>query len=323
MLGSILLPSYKVSLCSSDSKMGRKFAFKCEHANMRTYYLAADSQESMAEWVEAIKLACMLQTNIDVERHSGPSLSSNYNQSLNNSDSGFHQQYPNPNPPHTYPKHPQPQSHILQNYPSNFQPLYANAPPKPRRQNDGGFLHGQDYPPETYSTPSSSNNTPGYQNNPLTPNQYNAMLQHCCPRSPVNIVYRNCDNVPLPQYVNHNQIQNQNVPVYYMQYPHINNSNGMQNNERRTPDTYGRSKLSSGKSKEASDYEDIYADEVMYKKPLSPIAFSNIKKISPVSTIPVLPVHRPYHLFNVPGPQRPQNFIQVFIDIAVESRLYW
>lgn len=316
MLGSILLPSYKVSLCSSDSKVGRKFAFKCEHANMRTYYLAADSQESMSEWVEAIKLACMLQTNVEsIDRQSGPSLSSaNHNPSIDNSDSGFHQPYTNVvHPPHTYPKHQaQPQTHQMQqqNYISNFQPLYANAPPKPRRQNDG-YIHNQEYPPEMYSTPSSSTNTPGYQNNPVAPMQYNAnMQQHYCSRSPVNI-YRNCDNVPLPQFVNHNQ-QNHNVPIYYMQYPHaITNNNGMQNNERRTPDTYGRSKQSMGRSKDTSDYEDIYADEVMYKRPLSPIAYSNIKKISPVSTIPVLPIHRPYTLFNNAGAQRPQNFIQV------------
>lgn len=264
---------------------------------MRTYYLAADSQESMNEWVEAIKLACMLQTN--VERQTGNSIQSNYNANVDSSDSGFNQQYHNVHPPHTYPKHPQSQSHLPQNYISNFQPLYANAPPKPRRQNDGSYPQNQDYPHEAYSTPSSSNNTPGYQNN-MTPIQYN-MMQHYS-RSPVNVIYRNCD-VPL-QYMN----QNQNMPVYYMQYSHTNN--GIQNSERRTPDTYGRSKLSSGKSKDASDYEDIYADEVMYKRPLSPIAYSNIKKISPVSTIPVIPVQRPYGL-NIPGPQRPQNFVQV------------
>lgn len=280
---------------------------------MRTYYLAADSYEIMNDWVEAIKMACMLQTNVGSERHSGPSVSSMYNASIDNSDSGFHQQYLNVHPPHTYPKHPQPQSHTPPNYISNIQPLYANAPPKPRRQTDGVYsMHGQEYPHELYSTPSSSTNTPGYQN-PLTPLQYNPIaVQHCCSRSPVSTIYRNCDNVPLPQYVNHNHHQGQSVyPIYYTQYPHVNN--GIQNSERRTPDTYGRSKLSSGKSKDASDYEDIYADEVMYKRPLSPIAYSNIKKISPVSTIPVLPVHRPYTLFNVPGPQRPHNFVEVCI----------
>lgn len=304
VLGSILMPSYKVSLCSADDKVGRKFAFKCEHANMRTYYLAADSHEIMTEWVEALNMACMLQSNVPVDRQSGPSVSSMYNASLDNSDSGFHQQYPHVHShvPHTYPKHAHhPTNHSPANFCSTMQPLYANAPPKPRRQTDGGYSSPSprgDFH-EVYSTTPNSTNTLAYQNTPL---------QHYTAGNTVNVQYRNCDNVPLTQYVNHNQLHNQKVHNIY--HPHSHVESNIQNNERRTPDTYGRSKLNSGKNKDTSDYEDIYSDEVMYKRPLSPIAYSNIKKISPVATIPVQPVLRPYTLFANPGPQaQKQTFV--------------
>lgn len=62
LLGSILLPSYKVSICGPEDKINRKFAFKCEHANMRTYILAADSQDSMLQWIHDLNLACLLQS---------------------------------------------------------------------------------------------------------------------------------------------------------------------------------------------------------------------------------------------------------------------
>lgn len=63
LLGSILLPSYKISPCSSDDKVFRKFSFKAEHANMRTYYFAADTRESMIQWMNALSLASILQSN--------------------------------------------------------------------------------------------------------------------------------------------------------------------------------------------------------------------------------------------------------------------
>lgn len=64
LLGSVLLPSYKVSICGPEDKVNRKYAFKCEHTNMRTYILAADSQELMLQWVRVLNLACLLQTTM-------------------------------------------------------------------------------------------------------------------------------------------------------------------------------------------------------------------------------------------------------------------
>lgn len=57
----MLLPSYKVSYCTSEDKVLRKFAFKLEHANMRTYILAAPDQEAMMKWVKALNMAALMQ----------------------------------------------------------------------------------------------------------------------------------------------------------------------------------------------------------------------------------------------------------------------
>ncbi|CAD1472127.1 unnamed protein product, partial [Heterotrigona itama] len=109
LLGSILLPSYRVTVCKPEDKVNKKFAFKAEHANMRTYHFAADSRESMNQWVNALTLATLLQDpspgageaavvieiagQQDGERSARPSvssISSILNQSADDSDSGFH-----------------------------------------------------------------------------------------------------------------------------------------------------------------------------------------------------------------------------------------
>lgn len=64
LLGSVLLPSYRVSICGPEDRANRKFAFKCEHTNMRTYVLAADTQELMMQWARALNLASLLQSNM-------------------------------------------------------------------------------------------------------------------------------------------------------------------------------------------------------------------------------------------------------------------
>ncbi|EFN84658.1 Pleckstrin-like proteiny domain-containing family A member 5 [Harpegnathos saltator] len=109
LLGSILLPSYRVTVCKPEDKVNKKFAFKAEHANMRTYHFAADSRDSMNQWVNALTLATLLQDpspgageaavvieiagQQDGERSARPSvssISSILNQSADDSDSGFH-----------------------------------------------------------------------------------------------------------------------------------------------------------------------------------------------------------------------------------------
>jgi len=59
-MGSILLPSYRIEMCL-PSETNKKFAFKCEHNNMKTYMFASDSQDDRDRWVEALKYAAMLK----------------------------------------------------------------------------------------------------------------------------------------------------------------------------------------------------------------------------------------------------------------------
>ena len=63
--GSILLPSYTISPCSSGDVPGvyRKNAFRAQHRNTRTYYLAAETKELMIQWMNALSLAAILHEN--------------------------------------------------------------------------------------------------------------------------------------------------------------------------------------------------------------------------------------------------------------------
>lgn len=73
------------------------------------------------------------------------------------------------------------------------------------------------------------------------------------------------------------------------------------NVERRTPDTYGRSKQP--QSRCPGDYEDIYADQMMYKRPVSPLAYNNVKRNTPV----VLSMQRTYTPVSMTGPRDVQH----------------
>ena len=64
VLGSLLLPGYTIRPCLAgdrDRFVYRKYAFKAEHRNTRSFYLAADSRPSMIQWMNALSLAAILQ----------------------------------------------------------------------------------------------------------------------------------------------------------------------------------------------------------------------------------------------------------------------
>lgn len=145
LLGSVLLPSYRISACLPEDKVVRKFAFKCEHTNMRTYWLAAETAESMIQWVRALTLATMMQGSSESESQPSPS-------SMNeNSDSGIHT-FQSQQSKLSVPVGPlTPASDGGGGSNGGVQPLYANAPPKPRRATDGG-----------YSSPSPENSIEKY-----------------------------------------------------------------------------------------------------------------------------------------------------------------
>lgn len=139
LLGSILLPSYRVAACSPDDKIYRKFAFKCEHQNMRTYWLAAETADTMGQWVRALTAATMMQgTSETSDQTSQPSVSS-LNPSGENSDSGIHTYQSQQSKLSVLPTHGPVTPASDGGVTGGPQPLYANAPPKPRRANDGGY----------------------------------------------------------------------------------------------------------------------------------------------------------------------------------------
>jgi hypothetical protein len=59
----ILLPGYEITPVTREDKIGKKFAFKAAHANMRTYYFAADSKDTMMKWINNMTLATLMMTD--------------------------------------------------------------------------------------------------------------------------------------------------------------------------------------------------------------------------------------------------------------------
>ncbi|XP_059610833.1 uncharacterized protein LOC132257812 [Phlebotomus argentipes] len=364
LLGSILLPSYRVAACSPEDKIYRKFAFKCEHVNMRTYWLSAETAESMGQWIRALIAATMMQCSSESDQTPQPSVSSSQNPSGENSDSGIH----------TYQSQQSKMSLPVGHGPltpasdgmgggssaggsatgGGPQPLYANAPPKPKRANDGG-----------YSSPSPEHSVERYDGNfeahHLDANQrrmdVKSPLSHQSPdslyevrrqmtKSPDPALASRMQQVrlegskspnpgqqvrsPYPAESGYGQELSQSLlmrqpmeEVYggrenIIRAPHrFDDFTGRQiygetadremqlrmaqqkyhqaqvagqqalypNNERRTPDTYGRSRSGQGERRNFSDYEDIYnlqqqalGDLGSYRRPMSPIGYQNASK---------------------------------------------
>uniref|UniRef100_A0AAQ4QEF4 Pleckstrin homology domain-containing family A member 5-like n=1 Tax=Gasterosteus aculeatus aculeatus TaxID=481459 RepID=A0AAQ4QEF4_GASAC len=62
ILGSILLPSFHISMLSVDDHISRKYAFKATHPNMRTYYFCTDSAKEMESWMKVMTDAALVHT---------------------------------------------------------------------------------------------------------------------------------------------------------------------------------------------------------------------------------------------------------------------
>lgn len=142
------------------------------------------------------------------------------------------------------------------------QPLYANAPPKPRRLN------------ETHQSSPS----------PDVLEKHRDIIKHI-PKSPLNF-YGHLHYQPPPPDYRYKQ-------EYIIPPPH--EAEVAHNMERRTPDTYGRSKLNPSRG-HPTDYEDIYTDQAMYKRPLSPLAYSHVKTSNHFVNTPYKMYHTPLNL---------------------------
>lgn len=239
LLGSVLLPSYSIALCTPEDKVYRKYAFKCEHANMRTYVLAADTQESMEKWMKYLTMAAAMQDSTE-----------NSNSSINQScsDSGIQ----------TYQSQQSKYGPLTQA--NEKQPLYINAPPKPSRKVGGEIGYSTPTSPDhrmqdIYDAPRSSVNFVdtqaiyGVRNDTVT----------------TNILKKDVHSIQNQQrYPGISNYTKQHSTPYAMQEQQIA--------ERRTPDQYSPQEY-------AANYEDIYSGKASknideqtqnYRKPVSP-----------------------------------------------------
>ncbi|GAB1608486.1 uncharacterized protein LOC115213919 isoform X1, partial [Argonauta hians] len=62
-VSSILLPSYTIRPCDASDSINKRYAFKAEHANMKTQYFVADSVESMDQWIRVLNQSALMITN--------------------------------------------------------------------------------------------------------------------------------------------------------------------------------------------------------------------------------------------------------------------
>uniref|UniRef100_A0A8C7V876 PH domain-containing protein n=1 Tax=Oncorhynchus mykiss TaxID=8022 RepID=A0A8C7V876_ONCMY len=62
ILGSILLPSFHISMLSVDDHINRKYVFKATHPNMRTYYFCTDAAKDMESWMKVMTDAALVHS---------------------------------------------------------------------------------------------------------------------------------------------------------------------------------------------------------------------------------------------------------------------
>ncbi|XP_058449352.1 uncharacterized protein LOC131429277 isoform X4 [Malaya genurostris] len=294
LLGTVLLPSYKISACFPEDKVYRKFAFKCEHTNMRTFVFAAETAESMTAWVRSLTLATMMQGSSESEG----SPPSNNARSGDNSDSGIQ----------TYQSQvcksgivQAPVTPISDNG-GGSQPLYANAPPKPRRVNDGGYSSpSPEHIPERYEQDHqqiygtrdiNQTKTPDAASNPNLMQCQSPMIKRGYIEQPPydpnynDAIYGNARRIERDLYIQKliqqqqqqqqklHQLQQQQQQKQlqqlamqqspqHQQQQRLTNPFMHPNADRRTPDTYGPPRTAMEKN--MSDYEDIYNLAVLSK----------------------------------------------------------
>uniref|UniRef100_A0A7N5ZWF6 Pleckstrin homology domain containing A5 n=1 Tax=Anabas testudineus TaxID=64144 RepID=A0A7N5ZWF6_ANATE len=63
ILGSILLPSFHISMLSVDDHVNRKYSFKATHPNMRTYYFCTDTAKEMESWMKVMTDAALVHSD--------------------------------------------------------------------------------------------------------------------------------------------------------------------------------------------------------------------------------------------------------------------
>lgn len=298
-----------------DDKANRKYSFKCEHANMRTYVLAAENSESMAQWVKALMMAALMQGSNSSE--SQPSLiSSSFVPSVNSTgdnsgDSGIHtfqSQQSRSNGVQQGPVTP-----ASDNSGQQHQPLYANAPPKPRRVTDCGYsspspenamdqygqtrarvdpIYGYKQPPQVSNSRIATKTPDPILSLRMQQMRLDSKSPSALNQQTATYPYTNEQRsaVEQEQYMQKLMMHQQQLQ---QQQKYLANTLPLAyNSERRTPDTYGPSRVAAANDRRVlGDYEDIYQlgktsagqqSLDIYRRPGSPTKYDANMQIPPM-----------------------------------------
>lgn len=181
------------------------------------------------------------------------------------------------------PQQSQQTAHLVQTVqpmPRKFgQPIYANAPPKPRRITDGST---------EYSTPSPD---PDYRKSPVSPD-----VTTMASKSPMSdydrgsLIYgtRSVGGQQQQQAPSQHSLRTDKSGLNYGGY---GGGQAQAQTERRTPDTYGRSVAKPRPGRGNGDYEEVYGAPQLYQRPAGPVGYT--KGASP-APIPI-PIYAQQH----------------------------
>jgi len=161
------------------------------------------------------------------------------------------------------------------------QPIYANAPPKPRRLTDGS---------NEYSTPSPDMD---YRKSPVSPDVT------VTSKSPMSDYERS--NTIYGTRMNQSSQQSLRIDKSGLNYSY---GQTVQPTERRTPDTYGRSAKPRTNNRGNGDYEEVYGTPQLYQRPAGPVGYT--KGASP-APIPIPVYAQQQHLQQLHSPVTPPN----------------
>ena len=197
---------------------------------------------------------------------------------------------------HVIQQVPQSQSHLIagnvqtvQPMPRKFgQPIYANAPPKPRRLADGST---------EYSTPSPD---PDYRKSPVSPDVTVTSKSPMSDYDRGSMIYGTRMTQPSQQSLRTDKSG-------------LNYGYGQQvQTERRTPDTYGRSAAKPRSSARGNgDYEEVYGAPQLYQRPAGPVGYTKGSSPAPIP-IPLYAQQHQQYQQQIHSPVTPSNSEYLF-----------
>lgn len=161
------------------------------------------------------------------------------------------------------------------------QPIYANAPPKPRRLTDGST---------EYSTPSPD---PDYRKSPVSPDVTVASKSPMSDYDRGSMIYGTRMNQPSQQSLRTDKSG-------------LNYGYGQVQTERRTPDTYGRSAAKPRSARGNGDYEEVYGAPQLYQRPAGPVGYTKGSSPAPIP-IPLYAQQHQQYQQQIHSPGTPSN----------------